>query len=103
VLVVDGGVTISSLSKNNENDSLAVLSAGEVSITGGTEEADVLIYAKNQVVFNSGAHVSGSVLSPLLASQGRQVSISKDENMFNNFRAANNWSTCLISITKWSE
>jgi hypothetical protein len=103
VLVVDGGVTIGGLSKNDEQDSLAVLSAGDVSFTGGSEETDVLIYAGNQVDFNNGVHVSGSVLSPVLASQGSPISIANDENMLSNFRDTNNWSTCFIRITKWSE
>ena len=91
MLVVDGSLTIGSLIKNDEHDSLAVLSAGHVSITGGNEDTDVLLYAGNQTVFNSGAHISGSVLSPVLAPQGSLVSISNDETMFNNFRAANSW------------
>lgn len=103
VLVVDGSVTIGSMIKNDEHDSLAVLSAGDVSFTGESAETDVLIYAGNQVDFNSGAHISGSVLSPVLAPQGSLIIISNDENMLNNFRAANNWSTCFIRITKWSE
>ena len=103
VLVVDGGVKIGSLSKNDEHDSLTVLSAGDVSFTGESAETGVLIYAGNKVVFNNEAHINGSVLSPVLASQGSPVSISNDENIFNNFRAANNWSTCFISITKWRE
>lgn len=103
VIVVDGSVTISSLRKNAESDSLAVLSAAEVSLTAANEATDALLYAKNQVNMSNGVLINGNVLSPVLASQGSLISISKDENMFNNFRDTNNWSTCFTRITKWSE
>ncbi len=103
VIVVDGSVTISSLRKNAESDSLAILSAADVSLIAANEATDALIYAKNQVNLSNGVLINGTVLSPVLASQGSLISISDDENMFNNFRDTNNWSTCFTRITKWSE
>jgi hypothetical protein len=103
VIVVDGSVAIGSLRKKTESDSLAVLSAAEVSLTAASEATDALIYAKNQVNLSNGVLINGSVLAPVLAAPGNVISISDDQGLFNNFRTNSNWTTCFISITKWSE
>jgi hypothetical protein len=102
LIVIDGSVTLGSLIRSGGSDSLAVLSAGSISTNLDSGEIDALVYSSNQVNFNSGTLVKGSVLAADLAGQGSRISISYDDEMVNAFRDVSSWTTCFVRITKWN-
>ncbi|MDD4334953.1 MAG: hypothetical protein PHY77_05025 [Desulfotomaculaceae bacterium] len=103
LLVVDGSVTLGSLIKSGDSDSLAILAAGPVSSSADSGEIDALLYSSEQVNFNNGVTVRGSVLAAGLACSGGTVNTSYDQDMFNSFRDISSWTTCFVRITRWNE
>lgn len=103
LIVVDGDVTLGSLTKSGASDCLAVLCTGTVSPVPGCGQIDALIYSNSQVQINDGVIFKGSVLAPALAGPGCPVNITIDHDMLNAFRDTCSWTTCFVRVAKWSE
>jgi hypothetical protein len=103
LVVIEGSAALGTLTRNSAGDSLAVLASGQISFDAGCAEVEALLYAKDQVNFNNGESVKGSVLSAVQTGQGSRINISQDDDLLNSFREINNWTTCFVKITKWSE
>ena len=103
LVVIEGSAELGTLTRNNAGDSIAVLASGQISCNEACAEVEALLYAKELVSFNDMVHVKGSVLSGFLTGEGSQISITQDDDLFNNFRESSNWTTCFVKITKWSE
>ncbi len=103
LIVVDGDVTLGSLTKSGDSDCIAVLCTGTVSSVPGCGQIDALIYSNSQVQINDGVIFKGSVLAPALTGPGCPVNITIDHDMLNAFRDTCSWTTCFVRVTKWSE
>ncbi|TEB09578.1 hypothetical protein [Pelotomaculum propionicicum] len=103
VIVVNGSVTLGSMTKNSDNDCLAILAAGTVSTDTMGQEIDAIIVTGANIDFDYGATLRGCILAPELAGQCSQLTLVYDESMCDRFKELLNWATCFIKVTKWSE
>lgn len=111
--VVNGDVTFKKFSgrdkaslvpENNETDCLAILCTGVFETRDANGEIHALLYSSSDsfTEIKNKTEINGAIVIPNIKSNGYELNFVYDDALINRYSQNLIWTTCIISIEKWS-